>query len=221
LQEDMVDDLLFYAAIGVILGGRLGYCLFYQPSYYLTHPIDMVKTWDGGMSFHGGMLGVFVALYCYARKINSNFFVLSDFVAPFVPIGLMFGRIGNFINGELYGRFCDPSLPWGMVFPQSGSNLPRHPSQIYEALSEGLILFLVLFIFTRKTRNLGQISGVFMLGYGITRFILEFFREPDAFATGIVKLTGLSLGQFYSLPMIIAGLIILFWGFRSKSPTQH
>ena len=222
LTEKMIDDFLFYGALGVIIGGRLGYCLFYQPGHYLTHPWDMVKTWDGGMSFHGGMIGVFVAIYLFCRKIKSNFFVLSDFVAPFIPVCLMFGRIGNFINGELWGRFCSPDLPWGMVYPQSGSMLPRHPSELYEALTEGVILFAVLVLYAaRKQRKLGQTSGVFMIGYGLARFTLEFFRAPDAFATGIVASTGLSLGQFYSFPMILAGILILWWGSRSQGLTQH
>ena len=222
LTEQMIDDFLFYGALGTVIGGRLGYCLFYQPAFYLTHPLDIVKTWDGGMSFHGGMLGVFVAIYCFARKIKSNFFVISDFVAPFIPICLLFGRLGNFINGELWGRFSSQTLPWGMVFPQSGSMLPRHPSQLYEALAEGVILFLVLLIFTTsKSRKLGQTSGVFMIGYGLSRFTLEFFRQPDAFASNIVQLTGLSLGQFYSLPMILAGVAIYCWGCKSKNNISH
>jgi len=222
LTEKMIDDFLFYGALGTVLGGRLGYCLFYQPAYYLTHPLDIVKTWDGGMSFHGGMIGVLVAIYIFSRKINTTFFVLGDFVTPFIPVCLMFGRIGNFINGELWGRFCSPTLPWGMVFPQSGSMLPRHPSQLYEALTEGVLLFLVLLIFTTsKKRNLGQTAGVFLIGYGIARFVLEFFRAPDAFATGVVQSTGLSLGQYYSLPMILAGVIVLSWGLKSKSPIEH
>ncbi|MBX9597662.1 MAG: prolipoprotein diacylglyceryl transferase [Burkholderiales bacterium] len=221
LTQKMIDDFLFYGALGVILGGRLGYCLFYRPDYYLSHPLEIIKTWDGGMSFHGGMLGVFVAVYLFARKINSNFFVISDFIAPFIPVCLMFGRLGNFINGELWGRFSSPDLPWGMVFPASGSMLPRHPSQLYEAFAEGVVLFLILLIFTSKPRKLGQTSGVFMIGYGLARFVLEFFREPDAFATGIVASTGLSLGQFYSFPMIIAGVIIFWWGSRSKTSITH
>lgn len=221
LTEKMIDDFLLSGVLGTVIGGRLGFCLFYQPAFYLTHPLDILKTWDGGMSFHGGMIGVFVAIYLFSRRINSTFFVLSDFVAPFIPICLMFGRIGNFINGELWGRFCSVSLPWGMVFPQSGSMAPRHPSQIYEALTEGIILFIVLLIFTKKPRRLGQTSGVFLIGYGLARFTLEFFREPDSFATGIVQSTGFSLGQFYSLPMVLAGLFILWWGSKSQSNIKH
>lgn len=221
LTVKLVDDFLFYGALGTVIGGRLGYCLFYQPEYYLTHPLNIIKTWDGGMSFHGGMIGVFMGIYLYARKINSTFFVLSDFVAPFIPVCLFLGRIGNFINGELWGRFCSPNLPWGMVYPQSGSMLPRHPSQLYEAFTEGVVLFVVLLIFTHKPRKVGETSGVFMIGYGLARFTLEFFRAPDSFATDIVKMTGLSLGQFYSFPMIIAGIVIYWWGTKSKSSTEH
>ena len=221
LSEKMIDDFLFYGALGVVIGGRIGYCLFYQPEFYLSHPLDILKTWDGGLSFHGGMLGVFAAIYWFTRKLNCSFFVLSDFVAPFIPVCLLFGRLGNFINGELWGRFCRLDLPWGMVFPQSGSMLPRHPSQLYEALTEGVLLFIVLIIFAHKTRKLGQTSGVFMIGYGVARFCLEFFREPDSFATGIVQSINLSLGQVYSLPMILAGIIIYAWGCKSQSSLTH
>lgn len=222
MTPKLVDDFLLSGILGTVIGGRLGFCLFYQPSFYLTHPLDMLKTWDGGMSFHGGMIGVFVAIYLFSRKVKTNFFVLSDFVAPFIPICLMFGRIGNFINGELWGRLCSTNLPWGMIFPDSGTLSPRHPSQLYEAFTEGVVLFIVLAIYAGiKQRKLGQTSGVFMIGYGIARFCLEFFREPDSFATGIVQSTGLSLGQFYSLPMILAGVIILWWGSKSKTNISH
>jgi phosphatidylglycerol:prolipoprotein diacylglycerol transferase len=221
LTEKLLDDFLLSGILGTVLGGRLGYCLFYQPSYYLSHPLQILATWDGGMSFHGGMLGVFVAIYWFARRLNCSFFVISDFVAPLIPICLLFGRLGNFINGELWGRICSANLPWGMVFPASGTLLPRHPSQLYEAGLEGIVLFVVLLIYTRRERKLGQVSGMFMLGYGIARFILEFFREPDAFATEVVNATGLSLGQYYSLPMIAAGIIILWYGSNSKSKYFH
>ncbi|AUR50778.1 prolipoprotein diacylglyceryl transferase [Aquella oligotrophica] len=222
LTEKMVDDFLFYGALGTVLGGRIGYCLFYQPAYYLTHPLDIVKTWDGGMSFHGGIIGVCIGIYLFTRKEKMHFFVLGDFVALIIPLCLMLGRIGNFINGELWGRFCSPNLPWGMVFPQSGSMLPRHPSQLYEALTEGIILFTVILIFRlTKERNLGQTSGVFLIGYGLARFVLEFFRAPDAFATGVVQATGLSLGQLYSFPMILIGIIVFVWGLKSRSTVEH
>lgn len=206
LKESDMDDFLFYGAMGVILGGRLGYCIFYQPEVYLMHPLNIFKTWDGGMSFHGGILGVCLAIYLYSRKLKCGFLQLMDFGAPLVPIGLFFGRIGNFINGELWGKACNPDLPWGMVFP-SGGPFTRHPSQIYEALCEGVLIFIVLIIFTQKTRKVGQTCSLFVLLYGLIRLVLEVFREPDSFATGIVQLTGLSLGQLYSIPMIVIGAV--------------
>lgn len=222
MTDKLVDDFLLSGILGTVIGGRLGFCLFYQPAYYLSHPLDILKTWDGGMSFHGGMIGVFVAIYLFARRVKSNFFTISDFIAPFIPICLMFGRIGNFINGELWGRLCSVNLPWGMVFSESGTMLPRHPSQLYEAMTEGVILFIVLAVYAgTKQRKLGQTSGVFMIGYGVARFCLEFFREPDSFATGVVQATGLSLGQFYSLPMILAGILILWWGTKSRTNIIH
>jgi phosphatidylglycerol---prolipoprotein diacylglyceryl transferase len=207
----MVDDFLFYGALGVILGGRIGYCLFYKPLFYLANPADIFKVWDGGMSFHGGMLGVLFALWLLSRKLKCSFFEVSDFVAPLVPIGLFFGRCGNFINGELWGRISESGLPWMMFFPNSGTMLPRHPSQIYEALGEGVLLFLILWIFANKPRKVGQVSGVFMIGYGIIRFGLEYFREPDSFLIEFAQSTGLSMGQWLSLPMIIIGLVIYYY----------
>ena len=210
LTSKLLDDFLFYGALGVVIGGRLGYCLFYQPTYYLANPLDILKTWTGGMSFHGGLIGVLVAIFIFARKHKSTFFVMSDFVAPLVPFGLFFGRIGNFINGELFGRFSSPDLPWGMIFPASGSMLPRHPSQLYEAFGEGVVLLLVLWVYACKPRKVGQISGIFLITYGVVRFCLEYFREPDSFAIWVQQSTGLSLGQWYSLPLIIAGLAISY-----------
>ena len=208
LKEPMVDDFMFYGALGTIIGGRLGYCLFYKPEFYFADPMQVFSVWDGGMSFHGGFLGVCLAFFLYSRKIKCKFFDLADFFAIFVPMCLFFGRMGNFINGELWGRFCNPNLPWGMIFPQSGSMLPRHPSQLYEALFEGILLSIIMFTFARKPRKTGQISCVFAIGYGTIRFLLEFFRQPDAFATGIVQSTGLSLGQIYSIPMILLFILI-------------
>lgn len=203
-----IDDMLFYGVLGVVLGGRIGYCLFYQPVYYLSHPLEIVKTWDGGMSFHGGMLGVFFFTYVLARKYKCTFFELSDFLAPLMPAALFFGRLGNFINGELWGKFCSPTLPWGMVFPQSGSMMPRHPSQLYEALGEGLVLLIFLSIYASKPRKVGQVSGMFMLGYGCIRFFLEYFRQPDSFLLNVPVKTGLSMGQWLCVPMILSGIII-------------
>jgi phosphatidylglycerol:prolipoprotein diacylglycerol transferase len=211
LAEKDMDDFLFYGAMGVILGGRIGYCLFYRPELYLMHPLNIIKTWDGGMSFHGGLLGVCLGVYLFSRKLKCSFLQLMDFCAVFVPVGLLLGRI----NGELWGRICSPDLPWGMVFPDGGP-LPRHPSQIYEALTEGLLLLTVMILFSRKERKIGQTCSLFVILYGFARFGLEFFREPDAFATGIVKATGLSLGQFYSIPMVIIGLVFFILASRGK-----
>ena len=206
LKESDMDDFLFYGAMGVILGGRIGYCLFYRPELYLLHPLNIFKTWDGGMSFHGGLIGVCIGVYLLSRKLKCSWLQLMDFCSIFVPIGLLFGRIGNFINGELWGRVCSTNLPWGMVFPDGGA-LPRHPSQLYEALCEGVILLIIMWVFARKIRPIGQTCSLFVICYGVIRFGLEFFREPDSFATGIVQITGLSLGQIYSIPMIIIGLV--------------
>jgi phosphatidylglycerol:prolipoprotein diacylglycerol transferase len=208
INAKLIDDMLFYGVLGVIIGGRLGYCLFYQPQFYLTHPFDIVKTWNGGMSFHGGMLGVFVAIYLMAVKHKRNFFEYSDFIAPLIPAALFFGRLGNFINGELWGRITTATIPWAMIFPQSGSMLPRHPSQLYEALFEGVLLLIILWVYAHKQRKVGQISGVFMIGYGIIRFLLENFREPDSFLLSVPQHTGLTMGQWLCLPMILAGIII-------------
>ena len=198
-----VEDLLFYGVLGVVLGGRLGYCLFYKPGYYLNHPFEVLAIWQGGMSFHGGMLGVFLAMLFWARRRRQPWLLVTDFIAPCVPTGLASGRVGNFINGELWGRPADPGLPWGMVFPQSGDMLPRHPSQLYQFALEGLILFAWLWFMARKPRPVGVISGAFMLGYGTFRFVAEYFREPDAFL-GLLSL-GLSMGQWLCVPMIVFG----------------
>jgi len=211
-NNKMIDDFLFYGVLGVILGGRLGYCIFYQASYYLSQPLDVFKIWDGGMSFHGGLIGVVVVMMIFARKNKLKFFQVSDFVAPLVPFGLLCGRIGNFINGELWGRVTDSTLPWMMVFPESGTMQPRHPSQIYEAGLEGVALLGIMWVYARQPRKLGQVSGVFAISYGVFRFILESFRQPDnlPFANEVFNQTGISLGQFYSLPLIIAGLVMLY-----------
>ncbi|GGH58593.1 prolipoprotein diacylglyceryl transferase [Comamonas phosphati] len=204
-----VEDILFLGVLGVVVGGRLGYCLFYKPGYYLTHPLEIFAVWQGGMSFHGGLLGVIAAMLWFARSRRRSWLEVADFVAPCVPTGLAAGRIGNFINGELWGRFASPDLPWGMVFPQSGSMLPRHPSQIYQFLLEGLLLFVLLWFYARKERKPGQVAAVFLLGYGVFRFTAEYFREPDDFL-GLLSL-GMSMGQWLCVPMIVGGIVMWLW----------
>ncbi|MEB5964852.1 prolipoprotein diacylglyceryl transferase [Comamonas testosteroni] len=204
-----VEDILFLGVLGVVVGGRIGYCLFYKPGYYLSHPLEILAVWQGGMSFHGGLLGVIGSMIWFARSRKRNWLEVADFVAPCVPTGLAAGRIGNFINGELWGRFASAELPWAMVFPQSGSMLPRHPSQIYQFLMEGLLLFIILWLYARKERKPGQVAAVFLIGYGVFRFIAEYFREPDDFL-GILSL-GMSMGQWLCLPMIVAGVLMWVW----------
>ena len=209
-----MEDLLFYGVIGVILGGRLGFCLFYQPEWYLTHPLDIFKVWQGGMSAHGGIIGSILAIFVFARIREKRFLVVADFVAPLVPLGLMFGRIGNFINGELWGRAASPDLPWAMIFKHSGTLVPRHPSQLYEAFLEGALLFTVLWIFSRKPRATGAVGALFCMGYGLVRFIVEYFREPDSYLG--LGLFGLSRGQWLSLPVIALGVIVWIWVNRRR-----
>jgi len=209
--KDDVASLVFYAVGGVLLGGRLGYVLFYKPVYYFTHPLDIVKIWDGGMSFHGGAIGVIIALWFFGRRYHRPFLTVADLLVPMVPIGLGLGRIGNFINGELWGRPAPASLPWAMVFPQVDST-PRHPSELYEFLLEGVLLFVLLQLYDRRRPVAGSISGAFLLGYGVFRFIAEHFREPDSYL-GVLGL-GLSLGQWLSVPMIIAGPALWWWSQR-------
>ncbi len=210
-----VEDLLFYGVLGTVIGGRLGYILFYKPGWYAEHPLEVFAVWKGGMAFHGGLLGVIVALALFARSRKRPFLEVTDLVAPCVPTGFAAGRIGNFINGELWGRFSSVDLPWGMVFPQSGSPLPRHPSQLYQFALEGILLFVVLWIYGKKPRGLGQVSGAFLMGYGVLRFFAEFFREPDNFL-GLLAL-GMSMGQWLCVPMILAGAMLWWWG-RSRGP---
>jgi len=201
-----LDDLLFFGVLGVIPGGRLGQVLFYEPGYYLLHPAEILAVWKGGMSFHGGMLGVFVAMVFVARKYERRWLEVTDFIAPLVPLGLAAGRIGNFINGELWGRIADPSLPWAMVFPRV-DEFPRHPSQLYQAAGEGLALFVLLWLYSSKPRATGAVSGAFLIGYGAFRFIAEYFRTPDA---GIFGLSyTVSMGQWLSLPMVAAGVWLI------------
>ena len=212
-----VEDLLFWGIVGVIVGGRVGYCLFYKPLYYLGHPLEIFAIWQGGMSFHGGMLGVIAAMVLYARKRGLPWLEVTDFIAPCVPTGLAAGRVGNFINGELWGRLADPALPWAMVFRGAGP-LPRHPSQVYQFLLEGLLLFVLLWLYARRPRALGQVSGAFLVGYGVLRFTAEFFREPDAHL-GLLSL-GMSMGQWLCVPMVLAGAMLWWWAGRRAAAVR-
>ena len=211
-----IEDMLFLGVLGVVVGGRLGYCLFYKPGYYLSHPLEIFFVWQGGMSFHGGLLGVIASQVWFARSRDKPFWQVMDFAAPCVPLGLAAGRVGNFINGELWGRAADPSLPWSMVFPQSGSMIPRHPSQVYQFLLEGLLLFAVLWIYGRKERKPAQVAAAFLMGYGLLRFIAEYFREPDAHL-GLLSL-GLSMGQWLCIPMMLGGLLLWLWAGSRSAP---
>jgi phosphatidylglycerol:prolipoprotein diacylglycerol transferase len=195
----------------VVLGGRLGYVLFYKLGEYLHDPIRILYLWEGGMSFHGGFLGVILALAWYARRSRRHWFAVTDFLAPLAPIGLGAGRLGNFINGELWGRPTD--VPWAMIFPTVDSQ-PRHPSQLYEFALEGVLLFAILWLFARRPRPLGVVSAVFLIAYGALRFLVEFTREPDAFL-GTLAL-GLSMGQWLSLPMFVGGVVMLVWAYRRQ-----
>ncbi|MCE1241376.1 MAG: prolipoprotein diacylglyceryl transferase [Azonexaceae bacterium] len=215
MSNEQLDDLLFYGVLGVIIGGRLGQVLFYEPGYYFAHPLEIVAVWKGGMSFHGGFLGVLVAMTLWAKKAGLRWLTVTDFIAPLVPLGLAAGRIGNFINGELWGRIADPSLPWAMIFPQSGTNDPRHPSQLYHVGLEGLALFAILWLWTARPRPTGAASGAFLIGYGCFRFITEFFREPDHGIFG--QSYAVSMGQWLSLPMVLAGIALLLLAYRRKS----
>jgi phosphatidylglycerol:prolipoprotein diacylglycerol transferase len=210
--REQVSDLLFYSFLGVILGGRIGYVLFYQWEYFLADPLYLFQIWQGGMSFHGGLLGVITAVYIFARKTNKSFFIVGDFVAPLVPVGLGMGRLGNFINAELWGRQTD--VPWAMVFPTDPLQLPRHPSQLYEFFLEGVVLFAILYVVTRKPRSLGLAAGTFLIGYGVFRSIVEFFREPDAHLG--LYFSFISKGQILSIPMILAGFTIIYFGYLSQ-----
>ena len=196
-----IEDLLFYGVLGVIVGGRLGEVLLYHPAYYLANPLEIFAVWKGGMSYHGGFIGVMVVILLFARKSGRPFLAVGDFIAPLMPLGYAFGRLGNFINAELVGRPTD--VPWGMVFPNVDA-VPRHPSQLYHASLDGLLLFIVLWIYTRKPRPLGAASALFLIGYGSARSFVEMFRTPDF----VVNWAGIPItsGQLYSIPMIVAGI---------------
>ncbi len=210
-SETMIDDALFYGALGVILGGRLGYVVFYQASYFIQHPLEIFAVWQGGMSFHGGFLGVLVAMFLFNKKHPQPWLTTMDFIAPLVPIGLGAGRMGNFINGELWGRVTDGSF--GMIFPQA-DNLVRHPSQLYEFALEGVALFILLWWFSSKQRPTGAISALFLIGYGSFRFLVEYTRQPDDFL-GLLGL-GLSMGQWLSLPMVLVGLWMMRAAYQKR-----
>lgn len=210
---EQVDNLLFNGFMGVFLGGRIGYVFFYQFNLFLQDPLYLFRVWEGGMSFHGGLIGVLIAVYFTARKQQRNFLATIDFVAPLIPFGLGMGRIGNFINDELWGRVTD--VPWAILFP-TGGYLPRHPSQLYEAFLEGLVLFVILNLFIRKARPTGAVSGLFLICYGLFRFIVEFFREPDP-QLGLFFGQEISMGQILSTPMIIIGVILLWYAYHKKN----
>ncbi len=211
IAEDQVDDLIFYAALGIILGGRIGYALFYGGGSLFADPLRIFRLWEGGMAFHGGFIGVVIAMWFLCRHKNIAFPALVDFIAPLAPVGLALGRLGNFINQELWGRPTD--VPWAMVFPNDPQGLARHPSQLYQFALEGVLLFLILFWFTRTPRPQWSAAGLFLFGYGIFRSLAEFFREPDAHI-GFDALGWVTRGQLLSLPMIALGLAIILWAYR-------
>jgi phosphatidylglycerol:prolipoprotein diacylglycerol transferase len=203
-----VDDLLFWGVFGVIVGGRLGYVLLYKPGDYLQHPLEIFMLWHGGMASHGGIIGVIIVMWLFARSRGKSFFTVADFVVPLIPLALAAGRLGNFINGELWGRPADPDVwPWAMVFPQAHDGIARHPSQLYQLALEGLLLFVILWLYSRRPRPPGTVASLFLIGYGTLRFIAEFAREPDEFL-GLLH-WNLSMGQWLSLPMIVIGLAMM------------
>jgi phosphatidylglycerol:prolipoprotein diacylglycerol transferase len=215
VTPEAVDDLVFYVTLGVILGGRLGYVLFYQPDHYLDRPLELLAVWRGGMSFHGGLIGVLVATWLFARKRNLAFFELTDALAIVTPIGLCLGRIANFINAELWGRFTD--VPWGVIFPNAGLE-PRHPSQLYEAGLEGVVLFAVMLWAARGAHapsDNGRLSGIFLVGYALARITVELFREPDLQIGYLAG--GITMGQLLSLPMLAFGLFLILRARRASS----
>ena len=214
-SREQIDDMVFFATLGIIVGGRLGSVLFYNLPYYLDHPIDILKINQGGMSFHGGLIGALLAMLWFARKTNSGFFNVIDFIAPVVPIGLGCGRIGNFINGELWGT--PSALPWAMIFPDPrAGGIARHPSQLYEALLEGLLLFVILWLYSSKPRPMMAVSGLFLLGYGVFRFGVEFVRVPDAHI-GNLAFGWVTMGQVLSFPMIILGIVFMVWAYKNRA----
>lgn len=235
--KDEVENLLYAGFLGVFIGGRVGYVLFYNLPLFLDNPLYLFKVWDGGMSFHGGLMGVILVMFWFARRTKRTFFQVSDFIAPLIPFGLGAGRLGNFINGELWGRVTTDT-PWAMLFPGSRSEdiaiaaadpsllpllnqygvLPRHPSQLYELVLEGIVLFIILNLFIRKSRPMGAVSGLFLIGYGVFRIIVEAFRQPDA-QLGLFE-GAISMGQILSVPMVIAGIIMMVWAYRRRPQQQ-
>lgn len=213
-KKENLDDMLFYGVLGVVLGGRLGEVLFYNPVFYFSNPLEILAIWKGGMSFHGGFLGVLIAMAIWSRKQGRHLMDTMDFIAPLVPLGYAAGRLGNFINAELPGRVADPYLPWAMVWPNVDS-LPRHPSPLYQMSVDGILLFIILWFFSKKSRPRMAVSGMFTLLYGCARFFTEYFRMPD-YNVNFGSIT-ISAGQMLSIPMIVIGLILLFFAYRHKT----
>ena len=214
-DSNVVSDLIFYSALGAVLGGRLGYVLFYKFGYYLSNPLEVFFVNQGGMSFHGGLIGVIVAMVLFALKMELTFWEVSDFAAIVTPIGLFFGRMGNFVNQELWGKTTE--VPWGMVFTNGGP-LPRHPSMLYEAFLEGLVLLFVLYWVARKKRPLGLLSGLFLIGYSVSRILVELVRVPDQHLQYLL-FDWVTMGQILSLPMMIFGFLLVFWA--NKNSVKH
>lgn len=216
INREQVENMITYGAFGVILGGRIGYVFFYNVDYWLTDPLWLFRVWEGGMSFHGGLLGVIAAMFIYAWRINKDFLSLMDFVAPTVPLGLGFGRLGNFVGQELWGRVSD--VPWAMVFPKAADpdGVARHPSQLYQAFLEGLVLFLIVFWFSAKPRPRGAVAGVFLIGYSVFRFSVEFVREPDQ-GIGFDLLGWMTRGQLLCIPMFILGVGLLGYAYFANN----
>ena len=212
IKPEQVSDYLFYAILGVIIGGRVGSVLFYNFEHFIDHPAYLFKIWQGGMSFHGGLIGVLIVTWFYQRRHRWGFFRLADFIAPAVPLGLGLGRVGNFINAELWGRQTD--VAWAMVFPQV-DRLARHPSQLYQAFLEGLVLFVIVWFYSARPRAAGRVSAVFLIFYGLFRVLVEFTRQPDAHL-GFIAFDWLTMGQLLSVPMMIAGFVIMFLAARGR-----